>query len=590
MNLDINTKALNWAKSSAIDETSRQEISELINQNNSTELNDRFYRDLEFGTGGLRGVLGAGSNRMNIYNIRKATQALADYLNEFHNSKTQLKVAVSFDSRRFSSEFAKAAAEVLAGNGIQVFMTKELRPVPMLSFMTRYYKCHAGICITASHNPPEYNGYKVYWQDGGQLVPPHDLKIIAKYNAINDYAAIRSLEFKLGLKSEKIIVVDEELDSAYFSELDKLQHDKSATKNLRVVYSALHGAGQFPVSRALKNFGFNDVHFVEEQSAPNGNFPTVKSPNPEDTPTMKLALELGVKVAADVILATDPDVDRLGAIVKHHHDFIVLNGNQIASLLTDYILKKSSALDLKDGLVIKTIVTSDLLSAIARSYGVETKETLTGFKWIAELIEKLESGQDKPYKKFLCGGEESYGFLTGRFVRDKDAVSSAAIFCEMASSYKEQGLSVIDALDNIYQQHGVFAESLHTITLKGQDGLAKINAIMQNLRLHPPQKICGSEIAALIDFQEQKLTRFNNSETLNIPTELPSLPKSDVLQIFLLDGSKISIRPSGTEPKLKFYFATYEKVTKELSAAEAKVLTKKRLSTMQASFEDKLSS
>ena len=548
----IRERAEYWASAPAFDADTRSEVSALIALNDQKELTDRFYRDLEFGTGGMRGILGAGTARMNIYNVRKATAALASYLKEVFPDQS-LKVAISHDSRRFSRDFAKATVEVLAAYGIKALITRELRPVPMLSFMTRHFGCHAGVCVTASHNPPDYNGYKVYWQTGGQLVPPHDKAIVFRYGEIHNYADIKRLPYEQALSNGLVLEIGEELDEAYFSRVKNLSLRNEGRAGFKIVYSPLHGSGRYPVVEMLKRFGFTDVTLVPEQEKPDGNFPTVAYPNPEDPKAMNMARDLGRKLGADLILATDPDCDRIGMEILVGGDYVRPNGNQIGALLNDFVLRSQSELGRlpKNPLVIKTVVTTDLQADLAQEFGAACDETLTGFKWICQRIEEYENGQRKPYRQFVCGGEESYGFLADSFVRDKDAVITCCIAAEMVAYYKSQGQTIIDALDRMFQKHGVYHETLADITLPGKDGADQIASMMARLRSDPPKTIDGIAVSELKDFETSQVLALGSSGF----TKSRSLefPKSNVLQFVLVDGTKISVRPSGTEPKIKFY-------------------------------------
>lgn len=587
----IKEKAEYWAGADVFDDQTKGEIRDLLDQNAVKELTDRFYRDLEFGTGGLRGIIGAGTSRMNIYNIRKATSALSSYLKEVFREKDLISVAISYDSRRFSREFAQAAASVLAAYGIRSIITKELRPVPMLSFMVRKYECQAGICITASHNPPEYNGYKVYWNTGGQLVPPHDKEIIKLYNGIESYDNLPSISYEEGLASDIIKEVKEELDEDYLTRVQGLamraEEKKGNDQDIKIVYSPLHGTGLYPVTEALKRFGFNDVHIVPEQEKPDSDFPTVKSPNPEDKEALYLAVELAKKLNADLVMGTDPDSDRLGLVVREGDEFIPFNGNQIGSLLMEYILSSLKEKDkLPDNsLVIKTIVTTDLQKDIADFYNTSCEDTLTGFKWICDRVEEYESGVKKPYKKFICGGEESYGFLVDTFVRDKDAVISCAVAAEMVAFYKSKGLTLSKVLDQLFKRFGVYMESLFTVTLPGMDGAMAIKNKMQKLRSNPPTLIDNVQVQKLLDFaisQEKKWDGNGFVKSDNI-----ELPQSNVLQFVLEDGTKVTARPSGTEPKIKFYFSVRTPVAKDIDDAkleEAKKLCCERLKRIEDTF------
>ena len=578
MNIDLNIeqeikdKISYWISSKVFDSKTKKEIQDLVDKKDVTELIDRFYRDLEFGTGGLRGIMGAGSNRMNVYNVQKATVAVAKYMKEYYSQTTELQVAISYDSRLCSREFARSAAAVLASFGIKAFITEELRPTPMLSFMVRHFNCQAGICVTASHNPKEYNGYKLYWQTGGQVVPPVDEQVIKKYNEMNQYEELPDdASFEKGVASGKIIPITSELDDAYFKRMEKLsiRTVKEEPRNLKIAFTPLHGTAGYPVVEGLKRFGFTDVSIVEEQKKPDGNFPTVSYPNPEDPKALDLVLKLGQKIGADLVLATDPDCDRLGIVYRDHDgSYKFLNGNQIGVVLMEYILssyKETGSLP-DNGLVVKTIVTSDLQDRICEYYGVKCENTLTGFKWICDRIHEYETGKIKPLRKYLCGGEESYGFLIGDFVRDKDAISACAMAAEMVNHYKLQGKTLTDLLNECYRRHGVYYEVLHNVVLKGKDGAEKIKGMMDKLRADPPKQIDGVDVGCINDILTLKQITFLSSgktETCSI-----DLPKSNVLQFILTDGTKISVRPSGTEPKIKFYVSVRQKTDENISDSE----------------------
>jgi phosphoglucomutase len=583
----IETRAKYWATSTTFDPSTRSEIETLLRNGSEKELSDRFYRDLEFGTGGLRGIIGAGTNRMNIFNIRKATMALALYLREIHGKDTALKVAISYDSRHFSREFAVATGEVLAAHGIKALITKELRPTPMLSFMVRHFRCAAGICVTASHNPPEYNGYKVYWDTGAQIIAPHDKAIIAKYGQITKYEDLRFMPVEQARTNGLFEEIGAELDEAYFKKVSTLSLRKEGRQNFKIVYTPLHGSGLYPVTEMLGRIGFEQVLVVPEQRDPDGRFPTVKYPNPEEPEALRLALDLARKENADLVLGTDPDTDRIGIIVREGSDFTFFNGNQIGCLLVDFFLSatRDAGLMPKDPLVIKTVVTTDLQADIAAEYGAACEETLTGFKWICGLIEDYESGKLKPYRKYVCGGEESYGFLADSFVRDKDAVSAACIAAEMVAYYKSRGLTCSQVLDRIFQKHGLYQESLFTITLPGMDGAAAIKRMMGGLRQSPPVEIDGIAVERLRDFEtSSELAAHGNS--FKVAGTL-TLPKSDVLQFILVDGTKVSVRPSGTEPKIKFYISVKDQSAKGASMHELQSMKKnalERLKRIEATF------
>lgn len=579
--IEISEKARYWSEASIFDSHTRKEIASLIEEENSSELMDRFYKDLNFGTGGMRGIMGAGTCRMNVYNIRKATTALGLYLKEIEKSK-QITVAISFDSRNNSQSFAERAAEVLVAMDIQVIITQEMRPVPMLSFMVRKYQCHAGICITASHNPPAYNGFKVYWSTGGQLTPPHDQNIISYYENIRNYEELKFLPYHQGIEQKLIKKIGPELDNAYFAELNNLKLNPKEQSPLRIVYSPIHGTGIYAVPKALNLFGFSDVHIPQEQEQPDGNFPTVKSPNPEDQEALVQALDLAKKVNGDLVLATDPDSDRIACMIKEENEYRKFDGNQLCCLLTEYILsslKRNNRVP-KSPLIVTTIVTSDLHKKIAAHYEIPCEETLTGFKWICQLIEDYECGIRKPYRQFICGGEESYGFLTGNFVRDKDAISSCAVAAEMVSYYKKIGFSLSDVLDSIYKRHGFHADSLFNLVLPGHEGSLRINRIMEKFRKQTPHSFCGIKIEKVRDLKNLNLQKVQNGSWQC--EKISHLPPSNVLQFFLEDGSKISLRPSGTEPKIKIYSSIVDssgsisidvkkKTTEKLRQVEAEI-------------------
>ncbi len=568
MNQSILSKAQYWATGSEFDAATRAEVAQLLETGNQKELVDRFYRDLEFGTGGLRGILGAGSARMNIYNVRKATLALCRYLIEKFPQEKSPRLAISYDSRRFSREFAEAVAEVAAAEGVQALITKELRPVPMLSYLVRSRKCHAGVCLTASHNPPDYNGYKVYMHTGGQVVPPDDQQIIDHYDRIQDYSVIRHLPFSQAMRDGMILEVGTELDNEYFAEVERLSLSRSGRDAFKIVFTPLHGTGGYPVRECLHRFGFEDVTIVPEQEKPDGNFPTVKFPNPEDPDALAMAVALAKKLKADLVLGSDPDCDRVGIVVREGDDYTFLNGNQIGSLLMEYYLSAAQAAKRlpENPLVIKTIVTTDLQNSIAHNYGAHIDETLTGFKWICQVIDEYERGIRQPMRHYVCGGEESYGFLAGSFVRDKDGVIACCVAAEMTAFYKSQGKTLSMVLRELYRKHGVYQESLHTMTLPGKEGADKIAAMMDRLRKNPPLSIDGVDVAILRDLQScQELRRqgdqFQAAASIN-------LPPSNVLQFILKDGSKVSARPSGTEPKIKFYVSVREPVAKDIGEVE----------------------
>ncbi len=544
MDTEVRSKALEWLNSN-IDEDAKAEIRRMLDAEDPTELIDAFYKDLEFGTGGLRGIMGIGSNRMNKYTVGKATQGLSNYLLKTFPDK-EISVAIAHDSRNNSDYFAEITASVFSANGIKVYFFKELRPTPELSFAIRTLGCQSGVVVTASHNPKEYNGYKAYWDDGAQVTPPHDMNIIAEVNKI---AGVDDVKFEKN--ADLIIEIGEDIDAKYLEEVKKQSLSPEVLtrhNDMRIVYSPIHGTGITLVPKILEKYGFKNVHIVEEQAAPDGNFPTVVYPNPEEADAMKLALEKAKAIDADLIMATDPDADRVGIGVRNNKgEFQLLNGNQAASLLVYYMLKRWAERGQLDGnqFVIKTIVTTDLILDIARKFNVEYYETLTGFKYIASVIRELEGK-----KKFIVGGEESYGYLIGDFVRDKDAVSSCAMLAEMAAWAKDNGKSVFELLTEIYMEFGFYKESLISIVRKGKAGAEEINEMMKNLRAAPPRSIQGSPVVKIYDYL--------NLEVKDVSTgavEKLDFPKSNVLQFITADGTKVSARPSGTEPKIKFYFS-----------------------------------
>ncbi len=525
------------------DEDTKQEIQQLLDSKSNTELTDAFYRDLEFGTGGLRGIMGAGSNRINKYTIGAATQGLANYLlNKYPGEK--VKVAIAHDSRNKSDYFAQITAEVFSANDIQVYFFKELRPTPELSFAVRELGCKSGVMLTASHNPKEYNGYKAYGEDGGQFVAPDDklvMQEVAKITSIDD--------IKFTAKPENISYLGEEIDNDYLEKIASLSVSPEAIKrqkDLKIVFSPIHGTGITLVPQALEKFGFENVILVDEQVKPDGNFPTVVYPNPEEKEALTLALKKAEETDADLVLATDPDADRVGIAVKNNDgQFELLNGNQTGSLLVNYMLEAWEAEGKFTGneYIVKTIVTSNLIDKIAESKKVTCYNTLTGFKFIGQIMTQLQGK-----KTFIVGGEESYGYLVGEFVRDKDAVISCAFIAEMTAFYKDKGSSLYQALIDMYVKYGFYKEKLVSITKKGKSGAEEIVAMMERFRNNPPAELGGSKVVTLKDYTLRKQTDILTGAVTDI-----ELPKSDVLQFITEDGSIISARPSGTEPKIKFY-------------------------------------
>ncbi|MGD8425976.1 MAG: phospho-sugar mutase [Balneolaceae bacterium] len=525
------------------DEQTKSKIREKLDEEKYEELTDAFYKDLEFGTGGLRGIMGVGSNRVNKYTFGMATQGLSNYLKKNYPNQ-QIKVAIAFDCRNNSNTLASVVAQVFSANGIHVYLFDQLRPTPELSFAIRELECMGGVMLTASHNPKEYNGYKAYGADGGQLVSPHDRMVMEEVQRIE---SIDDVSFDGN--EDLIETIGKEIDEKYLDAIAKLSMSPDAIrrqKDLKIVFSPIHGTSKILGPPALERFGFENVHFVEEQMIVDGNFPTVEYPNPEEKEALSMALEKAKKVDAELVMATDPDADRVGIAVKDNKDeWVLLNGNQTGTLIINYMLnawKKAGKLKGKE-YIVKTIVTSYLIDRIADYYGVECYNTLTGFKYIGELMTKLEGE-----KKFIAGGEESYGYLIGDHVRDKDAIVSLAIIAEMTAYYKDQGSSLFEALLDMYIKHGYFREKLVSVYKRGRKGAEEIQNMMKNYRQSPPDKLGGSKVATIKDYKTQKAQDLSSGKTSDI-----DLPVSNVLQFITEDGSIVSVRPSGTEPKIKFY-------------------------------------
>lgn len=529
------------------DEETRTVIRRL-EKDDPSELEDAFYRNLEFGTGGLRGIMGVGTNRMNRYTVGMATQGFANYLRATYPGR-KIHIAVAHDSRNNSKLFAEIVAHVMAANGIGVYLFEDLRPTPELSFAIRHLRCEGGVVCTASHNPREYNGYKAYWNDGGQLVPPHDKNVIAEVEKIR---SVRDVRWSGG--EHLIRKIGRELDQAYLDMLKTLSVNPeviSRQHDLGIVYTPIHGTGITLVPEALARFGFTRVQIVEEQAKPDGNFPTVVYPNPEESEAMALGLQKARSLDADILLGTDPDADRVGVGVKNHHgEWTLLNGNQTAVLVCSYMLeaRKVKGLTRPNDMVIKTIVTTDMIDRIAEANGVACYNVLTGFKWIAEMIREKEGREH-----YVVGGEESYGLMVGDQLRDKDAVAAVAILCEMAAYEKDQGRSLFEKLIDLYVKYGYFRERLVSITRKGMNGQKEIAAMMESFRSAPPLSLNEVEVVRTLDYANGVETNLRTGDRKPI-----SLPRSNVLQFILADGSKISARPSGTEPKIKFYFSVQE--------------------------------
>ena len=538
-----------WCSDKYFDKTIKDELESI--RNNEAEIEDRFYKNLDFGTGGLRGVIGAGTNRMNLYTVRKATQGLANYIIK---QGTQDKgVAIAYDSRLMSKEFADETALCLNANGIKSYVFSTLHPTPMLSFAVRYLGATAGVVITASHNPPEYNGYKVYWEDGAQITPPRDSEIIAEVNAVEDYRDAKTIGKETAIAKHLYGIIDDELDTAYMEELKKLiihpDVIKDVADDIKIVYTPFHGTGNIPVRRILAELGFKHVYVVPEQELPDPKFTTLKYPNPEDAAAFDLALKLAKEVDADIVLATDPDADRLGIYAKDDKsgEYKAFTGNMSGMLIAEYILRERTKMGTmpENPALVKTIVTTNLADPIAKDYNVALVEVLTGFKFIGEQIKWfIEQGT----YNYVFGLEESYGCLAGTHARDKDAVVAVMCLCEVAAFCKKQGITVWDQMINIYEKYGYYAEGIHTVTLKGIEGADKIKAIMESLRQNPPKEFAGLKV---ISFRDYKLHEITDIAT-GTKTET-TLPTSNVLYFDLENNSWCCMRPSGTEPKIKFY-------------------------------------
>lgn len=540
-----------WLTNPYFDEETKAELKAIANDDK--EIKERFYKDLEFGTAGLRGVIGAGTNRMNIYTVRKATQGLANYI--MQKGFASKGVAIAYDSRRMSPEFANEAALCLAANGIKAYIFESLRPTPELSYAVRKLECIAGINITASHNPPEYNGYKVYWEDGAQITPPHDKGIMDEVQKVTDYNTVKTMDVEAAKAAGLYEVIGAEIDDAYIEELKKqvIHWDaiKEVSKDLKIVYSPLHGTGNIPARRVLKELGFENVYVVKEQELPDGEFPTVSYPNPESEEAFELGLKLAKEVDADLVLATDPDADRLGVYVKDSKsgDYKVLTGNMSGCLLEEYELSQRQAVNGKlaeDGAVISTIVTSNMAGTIAKSYGLRFIEVLTGFKFIGQQILGFEQSGVGTY---LFGFEESYGCLIGTHARDKDAIVATMALCEAAAYYKTQGKTLWDAMIDMYEKYGYYKDDIQSITLKGIEGLAKIQEILETLRKEPPVEIAGYKVLKARDYKADTIKDLATGEVTTT-----GLPSSNVLYYDLTDDAWLCVRPSGTEPKVKFYY------------------------------------
>ncbi len=562
--LNLVTEKANLWLTGNYDEETKKQVKALLEQEDKTDLIDSFYKDLEFGTGGLRGIMGPGSNRMNIYTVGAATQGLANYLNQQFNDLDEIKVCIGHDCRNNSREFAEISAKILSANGIKALLFEDLRPTPEVSFVIRELGCQSGIIITASHNPKEYNGYKAYWNDGGQMIAPHDT------NVIDEVQKIKSVdEIKFEGNNDLIEVLGEEMDNKYLAEVKSVSLDTGAierNKDLKIIYTPIHGTGVKLIPAALKAYGFTNIINIPEQDVVSGDFPTVVSPNPEEPAALEMAVNKAKEIDADLVMASDPDADRLGIACKNDkNEFILLNGNQTALLLTWYMVKRWKENNLLTGkeFIVKTIVTSELLKEIAIKNDIEYFDVYTGFKWIADKIKSYEGK-----KKYICGGEESYGFLPGDYVRDKDAVASCAMFAEIAAWAKDNGVTLFELLQNIYLEYGYSKEKMIYIVRKGKSGADEIQQIMKDMRENPPAELAGSKVSIVKDYAV--LTAYNKLVGTEDKIDLPTT--SNVLQFFTEDGSKVSVRPSGTEPKIKFYFEVKGEMKSrdEYYAADAK--------------------
>ena len=572
MDTAIKEKVSVWLNGS-FDQETKDAITKLEKEN-PTELTDAFYRNLEFGTGGLRGIMGVGTNRMNKYTVGMSTQGYANYLNKTYPGGT-VRVAIAHDPRNNGRFFAEIVANVMAANGIKVFLFESLRPTPELSFAIRQLGCQGGVVCTASHNPKEYNGYKAYWSDGGQLVPPHDKNVIKEVDKITSIDAVK---WEGG--ADNITIIGKELDDAYiamvkqlsvYPEVIKRQHD------LKIVYTPIHGTGIKLVPQVLEAFGFTNVTIVQEQANPDGDFPTVVSPNPEESEAMSIGLSKAKEIDADILLGTDPDADRVGIAIKDKAGkWVLMNGNQTAVLAFNYMIeaRKAKGISQSNDMVVKTIVTTDMIDVFAKANGIRCYNVLTGFKWIAELIREKEASEN-----YVIGGEESYGLMIGDKLRDKDAVSAVALLSEMAAYEKDKGKTLYDKLIELYVQYGYYKEHLISITKKGMNGQQEIADMMETYRSNPPKDINGSAVVELLDYELSKGRNLQTGKEWEI-----KLPKSNVLQFILADGSKISARPSGTEPKIKFYFSVNTKLNSAGEFEKVKAELDKRIEGIQKAF------
>ena len=574
MSDSILEKAKSWVNEPTIDQVDRNEVQELINQNDLSELTERFYRDLEFGTGGLRAILGNGSNRINKYTIRRATQAFSNALLQVFPQSP--KIAISFDSRKYSDVFAKEAATVFAANGIKAYLYDHLNPVCLLSFAVRHLGCQGGIMVTASHNPPKYNGYKVYWADGAQVTPPNDQNIIDQYNSLTDWSKIKFMDFSQALNEGKIEYISPEVEDAYYQTIhQKVINPQLCQTNggdLKIVYTPIHGTGLIPCTRMLTEMGFSEVYVPSEQAEPDHRFPTVSSPNPENPSALKIATDLMIQEDCDIVFGTDPDTDRLGVAIRNEDEIFYPNGNQIGSLMLYYILhnlKEQNRLP-ENGYFVKTIVTTDLQRKIAESFGVSVENTLTGFKWICGKMKEIEESQ--AHRNFIFATEESFGYMNHNFVRDKDGICSVALMAELTLWYKKRGMNLIDALNEIYEKYAFHQEGLLSLDYEGKEGAEKISRIMSHFRNNVKINFAGQDIIEVEDYEKSTIT--SHSGTIQPLT----LPKSNVLGYSFKNGDKLYLRPSGTEPKIKFYLMVNEN---EGTIEDKKIAASKKINSLE---------
>lgn len=576
----IRAKLNEWLGPDYDDETKR-EIQELLDKGDEKELTDRFYKDLEFGTGGLRGIIGAGTNRMNIYTVRKATQGLANYI--IKKNGREKGVVIGRDSRLFSDRFAWESASVLLANGIKVYFFWDIHPTPLVSYAVRKLGAMAGIMITASHNPRQYNGYKVFWSDGGQVVPPEDHEIIEEVSKISSISMVKHILPEMIRDHELLEIIDVKIDPEYLNEVKNLSiHPEiNESSDIKICYSPLHGTGYKLIPQSLKNFGFKNVYIVEEQSKIDGNFPTAPFPNPEIPQAMEVGVKYAEKIGADLLIVSDPDADRIGVMIrKQNGKYQQLNGNQVGAILLYYILNelKSSSNLPPNPMVVTTIVTTRLILEIGIDFGVKVDEVLTGFKWIAEKIRKYESEG----KNFIFGCEESLGYLVGSFVRDKDAIIASSLFCELAAHFKKNGKTIDELLDEIYLKYGYFVESQKSIEMSGREGQEEIKKLMEKLRNNPPDKIGDFKLLRLIDIKNKTGFDFTKNESLSVP----ELPTSDVLIMEFSKNCRIISRPSGTEPKIKFYFMTNDRISEGENLSALKMRVEKIHTDLKERFID----